>query len=207
MWESMRQNAGRKTLGLVAAEFEIYVQQCREDRALESDELEARQKKKVLGVAQSNVKSKERADAGQDWDWKYTPRPCTMKGCSKQWYSPFDNRLFLFYHTKRPSGLQPLTTLCPSCARSDVEIAEERIKDRRSDAGAGPEWVEWCGQVQNDRRMEEEYWMQAQERVVREKGVSAVVAVRKEKVGGKEGITGKERKKKSEILKGICVVM
>jgi hypothetical protein len=205
MWESMRQNAGRKTLGLIAAEFEIFTQQCREERAVESEVLEARQKQKVLGAAQSNAKGKECADVGEAWDWRYTPRPCTVKGCGKQWYSPFDNRLFLFYHTARPSGLRPLITLCPSCARSDVESAEDRIQERKFDAGAGPEWVEWCGQVKGDRRMEEEYWMQAQERVVKEKGVTAVVSTVKEKEISKEKV--RERKKKSDVLKGICVVM
>ena len=208
MWESMRQNAGRKTLGLIAAEFELYIYQCREDREGESEELEARQKKLVLGAELDKTKGKDAAGtgAGNDWEWKYTPRPCTSKGCGKQWYSPFDNKLYLFYHTARPSGLRPLTTLCPSCARADVESAEDKIQDRKDEAGAGPEWVEWCGQVKNDRRMEEEFWMQAQERVVREKRV-AVVAGRESKDGVKQNGKEKKTKRRSEMLKGVCVVM
>ncbi|KAF2692211.1 hypothetical protein K458DRAFT_382039 [Lentithecium fluviatile CBS 122367] len=201
VWENMRQNAGRKTLGLIAAEFEIYIQQCREDREWESEELETRQRQRLFGSGQSPVKGKEKVDEG--WDWRYTPRPCTMKGCSKQWYSPFDNRLYLFYSTARPSGLLPLTTLCPSCAKTDVEVAEERIEERRCDGGAGPEWKEWCEQVKGDRRMEEEYWSKAQERVVREKGVTMPVSMVKE--GSKKGAVVEKRK--SDKLKGICVVM
>lgn len=198
----MRQNAGRKTLGLIAAEFEIYVQQCREDRAWESDVLEARQRQRILRGRQTGIKGKEKE--GEGWDWKYTPRPCTKKGCTKQWYSPYDNRLFLFYHTTRRSGLRPMVTLCPPCARADVEDAEERIQERKCDAGAGPEWVQWCEQTKDDRLMEEEYWLKAQERVVREKGVVASTATltvpqRKE--------APLEKKKKSNKLKDVCTVM
>ena len=32
------------------------------------------------------------------------------------------------------------------------------------------EWQEWFGNVVKDRTMEQEYWIKAQERVVREKG-------------------------------------
>jgi hypothetical protein len=207
MFEGMRQNCGRKTLGQIAAEFEVFVQQCREERAMESEELEARQMKMVLGAAKiGDAKGKDDADAFAAWDWRYTPRPCTKKGCAKLWYSPFDSRLFLFYHATRPSGLRPLTTLCPSCAREDVESAEERIRERGVDAGKGPEWVEWCKQVEGDRRMEEEFWMHAQERVVRVKRVTAAVAT-EGKDAGSEKIGENKKRKKSDRLKGVCVVM
>jgi hypothetical protein len=207
MFEGMRQNCGRKTLGQIAAEFEMFVQQCREDRAIESEKLEARQKKVVLGATQTeSAKGKHDTDAAAVWDWRFTPRPCTKKACAKQWCSPFDGRLFLFYHTARPSGLRPLTTLCPSCAREDVESAEKRIRERGVDAGEGPEWVEWCKQVEDDRKMEEEFWMHAQERVVREKAVTAVAAAERKETGSEK--TGdKKTRKKSDRLKGVCVVM
>jgi hypothetical protein len=200
-WESMRQNAGRKTLGLVAAEFEIYIQQCREERQVDSEELEARQKRILLGDRYTSGKE----TVSECWDWKYTPRPCTTKGCGKQWYSPFDNRLYLFYHTTRPSGLRPLTTLCPSCAKTDVERAENHVEERKHDARAGPEWLDWCEQLQHDRRMEEEYWTQAQERIVREKGTPTPTTtenqtIRKTKVVKRKG-------KMSESLKSICILM
>lgn len=201
-WESMRQNAGRKILGLIAADFEVFVRQCREDRAWESDELEAQQRKRILRNTPTGTKGKERE--GEGWDWTYTPRPCTKKGCSTQWYSPFDNRLYLFYHTNRPSGLRPLITLCPSCARADVEGTEEKIQQRKGDVGGGPDWVQWCEQIKNDRVMEEEYWLKAQERVVWEKGVVASTATL-ERIRSKEAPV--EKRRKNQKLKGICIVM
>ncbi|KAF1976044.1 hypothetical protein BU23DRAFT_59708 [Bimuria novae-zelandiae CBS 107.79] len=195
-YESMRQHCGRKTLGAIAAEFEIFCQQIREERAGESKRMKQWQRQRVLGSAPTSAKGKEKA-WGEEWDWRYSPRPCTKKGCARAWYSPFDNRLYLFYSTARPSGLLPLCTLCPSCAKQDVESAEERVASRMRDAGGvvGSEFEEWCAQVGRDREMEGEYWEAAQERVVREKmgGVSAgVVVEQKNEV--------KEEKKKKKRL-------
>lgn len=206
MWESLRQNAGRKTLGLIAAEFELYIQQSREERAENSEILERKQKRMVLGSPAGKTKG-SKVKIEDEREWRYAPRPCTKKGCSKQWYSPFDNRLFLFYHTPRPSGFTPLNTLCPSCARTDVEIAEEKIQDRRAEGGAGPEWMQWCEQVRLDRDMEQEYWEKAQERVLREKGINWPVEVHIQQQQG-TGVGKAEKKaRKSDRMKEACTVM
>jgi len=152
MFEAMRQNAGRKTLGLIAAEFEVWIQELREEREGESEELEERQRK-VLGAEGKGKGKKKNDDRGEEWEWKYAPRPCTRKGCTRDWYSIFDNRLYLFYHTSRSSSLLPLSTLCPSCARADVEGVEDRIDGKRPEAD-GHVWMDWMEQVKRDREME-----------------------------------------------------
>ncbi|KAF1960269.1 hypothetical protein CC80DRAFT_544718 [Byssothecium circinans] len=211
-WEAMRQNAGRKTLGLIAAEFELYKQQVREDRALVSQDLEKRQRARVLGSPQPAKPSKKSPERGEEWDWRYSPRSCTRKSCSTKWYSPYDNRLYLFYHVPRPSsGLLPLMTLCPPCAREDVEDVEQRIEGRKRDGGDSVEWRQWCEQVAKDRVMETEYWEQAQERVVRERGVCFVGgssggdAVKK--VGGFGGKGSGKSGKAGRKIRDICAVM
>ncbi|PVH93891.1 hypothetical protein DM02DRAFT_483307, partial [Periconia macrospinosa] len=176
-FESMRQNAGRKTLGQIAVEFELWKEQFHQDRALEAKALIASQKKKVLKIAGSINNQKEKTPAtpaptnndknDESWDWRYTPRPCTRKDCKSQWYSPFDNKLYFLYHTSRPSGLIPLPTLCPRCAKTDVEAAEERMEGRKNE---GTMWEQWCEEVRRDREMEVEFWEKAQERLVREEG-------------------------------------
>lgn len=198
----MRQNCGRKTLGAIAAEFEVFVQQVREERAEESKRMKAWQKQRVILNHSPNVKGKEK-EWEEEWDWRYSPRPCTRKGCEEGWYSPFDNRLYLFYSTPRPSGLVPLSTLCPSCAKDDVEGIEERIEDRRRDVGGlvGPEWQQWYVEVGKDRNMEIAFWEIAQERLVREQMASApVIAVQPNK-------TIKEKKSKRLTKLDVCVVM
>jgi len=200
-WESMRQNAGRKTLGLIAAEFEIFVQREREGRAIESERMHGWQRQRLLN---SSLPSKNKQNVwGEDWDWRYSPRPCTKKGCGKQWYSPFDNKLYMFYTCTRPSGLVPLSTMCPACARADVESTEERIGARRREIGAttGPEWDEWLAQILKDREMEVEFWEQAQERVIQEKMGSAPMMIRPE---SEKGNAVKEKRKKKL---DVCVVM
>ncbi|KAJ4357861.1 uncharacterized protein N0V89_002438 [Didymosphaeria variabile] len=204
-YESMRQNCGRKTLGAIAAEFEVYVQQVREERAEESKRMKVWQKQRVLPSALSgSTKGKEGKEAwGEEWDWRFSLRPCTKKGCEEGWYSPFDNRLYLFYNTPRPSGMVPLSTLCPSCAKDDVENAEEKIDGRRRDVGGlvGPEWGEWYVQVAKDRDMEIEFWENAQERIVREEmGREPAGEVQPEQ-------TAKEKKSKRLMKLDVCVVM
>lgn len=100
----------------------------------------------------------------------------------------------------------PLSTLCPPCAKEDVESAEERIEGRQRDVGGlvGPEWEEWCVQIQRDREMEVEFWEGAQERAVREKtGSVAVIAAQPEKTEK----AGKKKKSKMLGKRGVCVVM
>lgn len=206
-YESLRQNCGRKTLGAIAAEFELFVQQFREERIEESQRMKTWQRQRVLpSTSMSALAGKGKETVWEeDWDWRYSPRPCTKKGCDKSHYSPFDNRLYLFYTTPRSSGLLPLSTLCPPCAKRDVESAEEKIDSRMRDACGvvGPEWEAWCVQVGKDREMEIEFWEQAQERVVKESMVAApIVAPRPEK-------TKMLKKKSSKRLTklDVCVVM
>lgn len=201
----MRQNCGRKTLGAIAAEFEVFVQQVREERAEESKKMKMWQGQRVLPSGPSAVTKAGDKDKAweEEWDWRYSPRPCTRKGCEERWYSPFDNRLYLFYTTVRPSGFVPLSTLCPSCAKFDVERAEERIMGRKRDAGGvvGPEFEEWYVQMGKDRELEVEYWENVQERVVREE-------MRRYTVGEvKPPKTAKEKKSKRLTKLDVCVVM
>ncbi|KAL1612439.1 hypothetical protein SLS60_000666 [Paraconiothyrium brasiliense] len=203
-YECMRQNCGRKTLGAIAAEFEVYLRQVREERAEESKRMKVWQKQRVLPSALSGATKEKKGGEtwGEEWDWRFSPRPCTKKGCEGDWYSPFDNRLYLFYTTPRPSGLVPLRTMCPSCAKDDVQTAEERIEGRRRDVGglAGPEWGEWYVQVAKDRLMEIGFWENAQERIVREEmGKKPAAEVQPKK-------TVKEKSKRLTKL-GVCVVM
>lgn len=200
----MRQNAGRKTLGLIAAEFEIWLQEFRDERDRQSQELEEQQRRKLLGGPKTKKKDKTQND--EEWDWHYAPRPCTRKGCAKDDYSPFDNRLYLFYNTPRPSGLTPLSTLCPTCARSDVEAVEERIEGRREESGGDEVWKEWFWQIRKDRNMEIEFWEQAQERVVKEKSGNWPAAVTKNTDTNNVAVETKKEKKQGK-LKDICVVM
>ncbi|KAL5378725.1 hypothetical protein DPSP01_008949 [Paraphaeosphaeria sporulosa] len=210
-YEAMRQNCGRKTLGTIAAEFEAFVEQVREERAEESKRMERWQRQRVLpsaGVKGKDGKEGKEKENGkgqvweEEWDWRYSPRPCTRKGCDEVWYSPFDNRLFLFYTTARPSGFVPLSTLCPGCAKFDVESAEERIEGRRRDVGGvvGPEFEEWYVQMGKDRELEVEYWEAAQERIVREEmGKWSVRSVQPK--------TTKQSKSKRLTKLDVCVVM
>ncbi|KAF2642259.1 hypothetical protein P280DRAFT_547773 [Massarina eburnea CBS 473.64] len=218
-WESMRQNAGRKTLGMIAAEFEIWSEEVRDERTMISDELEKRQTARILGSPKTGKSKKNTED--NEWDWRYFPRPCTRNTCGKRWYSPYDNRLYLFYHMLRPSGLIPLLSLCPTCAKDDVEDSEGRMESRKLDGGASVEWKQWCEQFKKDRMMEQEYWEQTQEKEVKGNSVVFVSAssgggkkkekkklqkvVEKGEIGG-VAEPGKKNKKLGK-LKDICVVM
>lgn len=209
-YESMRQNCGRKTLGVIAAEFDIFVEQVREERAEESKRMRTWQKQRLLPAGVASGKGKEKEEIGtanekansweEEWDWQYSPRPCTRKGCEEGWYSPFDNQLFLFYTTARRSGFIPLRTLCPGCAKRDAEAAEDRIEDRRRDVGGfvGPEFEEWIVQMGRDRELEVEYWENAQEKIVKEE-------MRKWPLG--EVKTLKERKSRRLTKLDVCAVM
>lgn len=202
-YESMRQKCGRKTIGVIAAEFEVFVQQVREERAQESERMSEWQKQRVLSMTASKSKGKEKTWE-EEWDWRFSLRQCSKKGCEHPYYSPFDSRLYLFYTTPRPSGLFPLSTLCPSCAKEDVNNAEDRIENRMRDVGGvlGPEWEEWYLQVGRDREMEVEYWESAQENLVRENLALAPMGVT-----DKEEKGTKQKKGKRGPKLDVCVVM
>ncbi|KAF2793583.1 hypothetical protein K505DRAFT_375261 [Melanomma pulvis-pyrius CBS 109.77] len=206
-WESMRQNAGRKTLGLIDAEFEIWVQRYREERGVEGRANEARMIVRVVGV--SGAKGKKGGDAtaekaAGEWDWKYAPRPCTKKNCVRDWYSIFDQRFHLFYITPRKSGLTILQTLCPACARRDIGEAEKRMTEKWREMHP-QQWREWMERLKRERATEQAFWEMAQERRVRERamGVGAKLERGQEKKDTELELEGKG----VDALKELCVVM
>jgi hypothetical protein len=166
-YESMRQNAGRKTLGVVAQDFEIFLQLYREARRIEDARLQRAQSQRVLGV--SSLKGKATSNG---FDWRYTPRNCTKKGCAAVPYSPFENQCFAFYSFPNPStSLLPLTTLCPSCSRAESEGFGAKLMEKWSSRCGwdGEEWDGWYQNALQTRKAEQEFWEKAQERVVRER--------------------------------------
>lgn len=197
-WESLRQNAGRKTLGLIAAEFEAFLEQFRNERRREDMKLRQSQTTCVLGaVTQSSEKqrsSKGNASQANEWDWRYTPRPCTRAGCHNAYYSPYANHLFTYYTTPRPSTFKPMHTLCPSCAKDDVETFEQSVGEKWSSRCGwdDEEWNEWFTNAQKDREMELEFWTKVQERAVVEKGPARLVERKEESEGGVEKAVGKK---------------
>jgi hypothetical protein len=175
-WERRRQQAGRKTLVTIDVEFDVFLEQYRMDRQQEDTALQRTQKRRILGAkatpSDATKPSKGVAQEDRVWDWRYTPRQCTTSGCKKAPYSPFANHLFPFYSTPRPSTFKPLQTLCPACAKSEIETFEQNITQKwASRCGWNEtEWNDWFMNVARDREMEVEFWEKAQERVVREKG-------------------------------------
>lgn len=179
-WESLRQNAGRKTLGFIAAEFEIFLEQFREDRRDVDARLRQTQKLRVLGTGSSAAATrngKAKQDNSNEWEWRYTPRHCTKNGCKSNRYSPFANHLYNFYNTRRPSTFFPLQTLCPSCSNAEVEAFEKLIQEKWSSRCGWDEaeWDEWFSNAVRDREMEQDFWEKAQERVVKEKGPARLI--------------------------------
>ncbi|KAH8730222.1 hypothetical protein GQ44DRAFT_607079 [Phaeosphaeriaceae sp. PMI808] len=176
-WESLRQNAGRKTLGQIAAEFESFLDAFRQERKLVDAELQRRQKRIVLGTAKSTAKTNTQAAKQPDdtvWIWAYTPRQCTRATCPSDPYSPFANHLYAFYNTPHPLNFTPQPTFCPSCAKKEVEALECSVMQKwNSRCGWDEdEWNAWFENMVQDRNMEFEFWEKAQERVVRERGPS-----------------------------------
>lgn len=175
-WERSRQHAGRKTLGLIATEFDIFLEHFREDRRLQGAQLQREQKQRVLGASSVSsstlLNNKEKAPENRDWNWRYTPRPCTQSGCTASHYSPYANHLFSFYASPQASTFKPLRTLCPTCAKAEVDAFQQSITDKWSSRCGWneDEWGDWFDNMVKDRAMEQEFWEKAQERVVREKG-------------------------------------
>jgi hypothetical protein len=204
-WESLRQNAGRKTLGEVSNDFTFFLQCFRQDRKVANADLQRQQRRRVLGAARTHVAVQDKGKQKDvEWDWSYTPRHCTRSACHATPYSPFANHLYAFYHSLRPSKFTPLPTLCPPCAKNEVE-AFERYTTEKWNSRCGwdaTQWNEWFGQAVKDRNAECDFWLKAQERVVREKGpakwVERELVLREvEEMSG----VGKEEKKKGFLKK------
>ncbi|KAJ4378473.1 hypothetical protein N0V86_006177 [Didymella sp. IMI 355093] len=202
-YETMRQSAGRKTLGVVAQDFEIFLRLYRETREVESARLQKAQSQRVLGSNHTLTKGK--ALQNDDFDWRYTPRSCTKRGCTSAPYSPFSTQYYGFYNTHNPSTqLLPLTTLCPSCSKTESEGFGAKLMEKWS-SRCGWDGEEWDGWYQNAiyaRKAEQEFWQKAQERVVREKLAKGVVEKattqnQAKKTEGEVEATPKKEKRKS----------
>ncbi|KAI2479004.1 hypothetical protein Ptr902_09215 [Pyrenophora tritici-repentis] len=171
-YELLRQNAGRKTLNAVAAEFEDAKAVFRDARTVKDARLVRIQKRRVLGapvlLAEKTNDAREEA-----WDWRYTNRPCTTSSCN-EYYTPYSNHLYAFYRTPlaQTSSLFPQQIFCPTCAQAEAEGFEQKVKEKWGSRCGWDEreWAEWYGNARSDRDMELGFWLKAQERVVREKG-------------------------------------
>ncbi|KAF2833631.1 hypothetical protein CC86DRAFT_278824 [Ophiobolus disseminans] len=204
-WESLRQNAGRQTLGQIANEFDSFLHAFRQDRRAEDADLLRRQRRIVLGAAHAllaGAQTQQKRNDASDWDWSYTPRHCTRSACSAAPYSPFANHLHAFYHSPRSSTFAPLLTLCPPCAKNEVEAFERYVVEKwGSRCGWEDElWNEWFGNAVADRSAERDFWLGAQERVVRERGPARSV---QREVRQKEEEESRGEEKIKEGKKGV----
>jgi hypothetical protein len=178
-------------MGIVAAEFEAFKGTFRDERQIQDAKSRKRQRLRVLG---SGGKGSDAV-----WNWRYTMRPCTTASC-KTFYTPYANHLYDFYRTPLPNtNFLPLQTLCPGCAKTEVEGYENKVKEKwGSRCGWDTrEWNEWFTNAINDRMMELEYWMKAQERVVSQMGPALWVGRLEDEVEcmEKAGEVGKEGRK------------
>ncbi|KAJ4342820.1 hypothetical protein N0V95_006839 [Ascochyta clinopodiicola] len=175
--ETMRQNAGRSTLGVIAQDFELFLQLYREARQIEDARLQKAQSKRVLGSPQTMMVKEKSPQTDSGYDWRYTPRKCTKRGCASSPYSPFATRFYSFYNTPNASTqLMPLTTLCPNCSKAEVEGFGAKLMEKWSSRCGwdGEEWDGWYQNAIQHRKMESVFWEKAQERVVRERLVKNV---------------------------------
>lgn len=212
-WELLRQSAGRKTLGQIGLEFETFMKHFRNARAAEDAQLQQDLKNRVVGMPatatvgrQAGGKPKVQFD---EWDWRYTPRRCTSPNCKSAPYSPYASHLYAFYNSPRPSTFTLLHTLCPRCAKKEIETFEHKVSEKwssRSNGWKEQEWEEWFGNVMRDREMEGEFWEKTQEKAIKEKGVVRRV----EKVGqGKGEKTGEMeiKEKRKSMFRRLIVSM
>ncbi|KAH4608569.1 hypothetical protein HBH82_071780 [Parastagonospora nodorum] len=187
-YERLRQNAGRKTLGEIAGEFEIFLEEFRLQRKSEEKELNEKLKRRVIG---SSPGGKQPLDS--EWRWEFTTRHCTRASCPSTRYSPFANNLYAFYHPhiqtqSEPSSFAPLPTLCPECATNEVAAFERLITEKWGSRCGWHEqdWDEWIKKVVGERFEEKGFWEGAQEREVGEwvarRGEKIVDEVKVEKV-------------------------
>jgi hypothetical protein len=201
-WESLRQNAGRKTLGQIATEFDVFLETYRQERKAEDEELQQRQKHIVFGPSSPSPTTQTKDKSTKtEWLWHFMPRHCTSASCPSGPYSPFSNHLFPFYHPQiSTSSFSPLPTLCPPCAKNEIDAFERMITEKwNSRCGwHGKEWDEWIGKVVVERFEGRCFWERAQEREIRERGVKKYVE-RGIKEDGRAPVerVGKVEKKKS----------
>jgi hypothetical protein len=196
-WESLRQNAGRKTLGQIATEFDIFLDVFRNTRRLQDEDLQKRQKRIVLGTWPIG-QNKDKQDDDTEWNWIYAPRHCTRSSCQSTPFSPFANHLYAFYHTRRSLSFTALPTLCPTCATDEVEAFERMVAEKWASRCGWDEsaWKEWFDKAVKDREMERAFWETAQEREVTERRLAMCVDGKTVKQG-KEETSARENKKKS----------
>ncbi|KAE8843412.1 hypothetical protein HRS9122_04515 [Pyrenophora teres f. teres] len=170
-YELLRQNAGRKTLNAVATEFEDVKAEFRGSRKVKDARLVRTQKRRVLGAPV--LLAEKGNDAREDaWDWRYTTRPCTTSSCNEH-YTPYSNHLYAFYRTPlAQTSLFPQQIFCPTCAQAEVEGFKQKVKEKWGSRCGWDEreWAAWYDNVSSDRNMELEFWLKAQEKVVKEKG-------------------------------------
>lgn len=216
-YESMRQNAGRKTLGVVAQDFDIFLQLYREARRAEDLRLQRAQSERVLGTSHAlSPPPKGKATLATTtigFEWRYMPRNCTRKGCTAAPYSPFSTDCFGFYNTPNLSTqLLPLTTLCLSCSKAESEGFGAKLMEKWSSRCGwdGEEWDAWYQNALQARKAEQEFWEKAQERVVRERlarkargGSGADVALQRQGQSAEDETTGVESTPKKEKRKSV----
>ncbi|KAF1921955.1 hypothetical protein BDU57DRAFT_67975 [Ampelomyces quisqualis] len=165
-WERLRQNAGRKTLGEIAIEFEEFLHDFRATRRRDAGTLKTRIECLVLGTRDQDQDGQE-----DSWDWTFTPRHCTRAACRSPAYSPYATHLYAFYHTPCSLTFTPLATLCSTCAAVEVEAFERMVGEKwgsRCGWDEG-EWGVWFDGVVGEREKGREFWEKAQQRDVGER--------------------------------------
>lgn len=176
-YETMRQGAGRKTLGAVAQDFEIFLQLYREARQTEDARLQHAQRQRVLGTTPTTPPPQQPTPS-DPFDWRYTPRNCTRKACVSAPYSPFAIPLFPFYHAPNPATqLLPLASLCPSCSRTESAAFGAKLMQKWGSRCGwdGEEWDAWYQLALQRRKSEAASWEKAQQRVVGERRLAGAV--------------------------------
>lgn len=168
-FEALRQSAGRKTLPMIQREFDAWVLEVDARRIEDSRVASLAQIRRLCGLKRKAGMSgkKTKNERHNEGDWRYQLRPCTMRGCERE-YCPFDGRFYLWYRQKFGFGFRALDTLCPDCAEEDV-VAMERQALRKRRHVSNEKWEEWLQRVQKEREVEKAFWEQVQERRFREK--------------------------------------
>ncbi|KAL5120522.1 hypothetical protein ACEQ8H_001540 [Pleosporales sp. CAS-2024a] len=197
-WETLRQKAGRKPLGQIAAAFDAVLDEYKAQRKAHDDQLVARHKRLLLLVrgdvdvhvdAGPPAQSKAPAtDSLWTFKWQYTPRYCTRRpACTHPPYSPFSTHLFSWYHVSSSSSSTassslaplplplPLPTLCPPCSKTEMDAFERLLADKwrmRSTRGGHADdelWDACMAKMVRERVDANAFWARAQQRDVLER--------------------------------------